>query len=101
MAAAKRASALPEVPTTAEAGFPGVEMLTWYGLLGPANLPRAVVDKWHGDVVKIVATPDFQQRIAAVAAESRASTPEEFAAFLRSENAKMARIIKAADVKAE
>jgi len=65
------------------------------------NLPRAVVAKWHSDVVKIVAMPDVQQRIAAVAAEPRASTPEEFAAFLRDENAKMAKPIKAADVKVE
>jgi tripartite-type tricarboxylate transporter receptor subunit TctC len=95
VAASKRASALPDAPTTAEAGFAGVEMLTWYGLLGP------VVDKWHADVVKVVSTPEFQGRIAAVAAESRNSTPEEFAAFLRDESAKMAKIIKAADVKVE
>jgi len=101
VAANKRASALPDAPTTAEAGFPGVEMLTWYGLLGPANLPKPLVDKWHADVVTIVKTPEFQQRIAAVAAESRASTPEEFGAFLRDESAKMAKIIKAADVKVE
>jgi tripartite-type tricarboxylate transporter receptor subunit TctC len=101
VAASKRASALPDAPTTAEAGFPGVEMLTWYGLLGPANMPKALVDKWHGDVVKVVNTPDFQSRIAAVAAESRASTPEEFAAFLRDETSKMGKIIKAADVKVE
>ena len=101
VAANKRASALPEAPTTAEAGFPGVEMLTWYGLLGPAGLPKPILDKWHGDVVKVVKTSDFQQRIAGVAAESRASTPDEFAAFLRDESAKMAKIIKAADVKVE
>ena len=101
VAANKRASSLPNVPTTAEAGFPGVEMLTWYGLLGPANMPRPIVEKWHADVVKAVKMPDFQQRIAAVAAESRASTPEEFAEFLRQENAKMGKLIKAADVKVE
>jgi tripartite-type tricarboxylate transporter receptor subunit TctC len=101
VAAGKRASALPDVPTTAEAGFPGIEMLTWYGILGPANLPRAVVDKWHRDVVKVVSAPEFQGRIAAIAAESRASTPEEFAAFLREQSAKMATIIKTAGVKNE
>jgi tripartite-type tricarboxylate transporter receptor subunit TctC len=101
VAAAKRASSLPDAPTTAEAGFPGVEMLTWYGLLGPAGMPKPLVDKWHADVVKVVKTPDFQQRIAAVAAESRASTPEEFAAFLRDETEKMGKIIKAADVRVE
>jgi tripartite-type tricarboxylate transporter receptor subunit TctC len=51
-------------------------MLTWYGLFGPPNMPRAIVDKWQQDVAKVVAMPDVQERIAAVAAEPRASTPE-------------------------
>jgi len=101
VANSKRASALPNVPTTAEAGYPGIEMLTWYGLFGPPNMPRAIVDKWQQDVAKVVAMPDVQERIAAVAAEPRASTPEEFAAFVREQYAKMGKLVKDANVKAE
>jgi tripartite-type tricarboxylate transporter receptor subunit TctC len=101
IAAPRRTPLLPNVPTTAEAGFPGVEMLTWYGLLGPANMPRAVVEKWQQDVAKIVAMPDVQERIRAVAAEPRASTPDDFAAFLREQHARMGKLVKDAAIKGE
>jgi tripartite-type tricarboxylate transporter receptor subunit TctC len=101
VAAPKRTPALPSVPTTAEAGYPGMEMLTWYGLFGPPNLPRAIVDKWQRDVARVVAMPDVQERIAAAAAEPRASTPEEFTIFVRDQYAKMGKLVKDANVKAE
>jgi len=100
-AAPKRTPALPDVPTTAEAGYPGLAMATWYGLFGPANMPRAVVEKWQRDVAKVIAMPDVQQRIADVAAEARASTPEQFTAFVREQYDTMGKLVKDANVKAE
>ncbi len=101
VAAPTRTSALPDIPTTAEAGYPGLNMATWYGLFGPANMPRAVVDKWQRDVAKVVAMPDVQKRIADAAAETRASTPEQFSQFVREQYDTMGKLVKAADVKAE
>lgn len=101
VAAPTRTPALPEVPTTAEAGFPGLNMATWYGLFGPANMPRPIVEKWQRDVAKVVALPDVQKRIADAAAEVRASTPEQFTVFVREQYDTMGKLVKAADVKAE
>jgi tripartite-type tricarboxylate transporter receptor subunit TctC len=97
----RRAAALSSVPTTAEAGFPGVEMVTWYGLFGPPNLPKALTDKWHQDVVRALALPDVQERVAGLAGETGGSRPEEFAAYIREQHAKMGKLVKDADLKAE
>jgi len=99
VAAPNRIASMPAIPTTAEAGFPSVEMLTWYGLLGPANLPKPIVDKWQQDVAKVIAMPDVQERIAAVAGVPRALPPEAFARFLADQNAKMGKLVKDADIK--
>lgn len=101
VAAPTRAKSLPNVPTTAEAGYPGVEMATWYGLLAAPNTPRAIVDKWNRDVNKVVAMPDVAQRIASVGAETRGGTPEAFGEFLRDQYQKMGALVKEANVKAD
>ena len=97
----KRASALPNVPTAAEAGFDGLEIATWYGLFGPPNLPRAILDKWQLDVAKVLQMPDVRQRITELGGEPGGNRPEEFAAFIKAEYAKMGKLVKEADVKAE
>lgn len=97
----KRASALPNVPTAAEAGFGGLEIATWYGLFGPPNLPRAILDKWQLDVAKVLQMPDVRQRITELGGEPGGNRPEEFAAFIKAEYAKMGKLVKEADVKAE
>lgn len=99
VAAPNRIASMPTIPTTAEAGFPGVEMLTWYGLLGPANLPKPIVDKWQQDVAKVIAMPDVQERMAAVAGVPRALPPDAFAKFLADQNAKMGKLVQDADIK--
>lgn len=101
VAAPARAKSLPGLPTTAEAGYPGVEMATWYGLLGPANMPRAVVDKWNQDVQRVLAMPDVARKIATVGAEVGGGSPEAFAAFLREQHAKMGTLAKEANVRAD
>lgn len=101
VASPKRASALPDVPTTAEAGFPGVEMITWYGLFGPPNLPKAITDKWQQDVARALALPDVRERIANLAGEPGGITPETFGAFIRSELTRMQKLVKDANVQGD
>ena len=97
----KRASALPNVPTTAEAGFGGLEIATWYGIFGPPNLPRAILDKWQQDIAKVLQMPDVRQRITELGGEPGGNKPEEFGAFIKAEYAKMGKLVKEADVRAE
>jgi tripartite-type tricarboxylate transporter receptor subunit TctC len=101
VASSKRAPALPGVPTTAEAGFPGVEMTTWYGLFGPAGMPKALTDKWQQDVARVLRLPDVAERVAGLAGDAGGNPPEEFAAYIRAEYAKMGKLVRDADVKAE
>jgi tripartite-type tricarboxylate transporter receptor subunit TctC len=91
----KRSPALPDVPTVAEAGIPGYEVILWYGLLGPAGLPTEVATKVHADVAGVLKMPDVQERLAGLGVEPAASTPDAFAAFLKSEIAKWDKVKKA------
>jgi tripartite-type tricarboxylate transporter receptor subunit TctC len=101
VASPRRATALPDVPTTAEAGFPGVEMITWYGLFGPANLPKAITDKWQQDVARALALTDIKERIASLAGETGGNSPEAFGAFIRSELMRMQKLVKDANVQGD
>ena len=101
VAAPVRAAALPDVPTTAQAGFPGVEMITWYGLFGPPNMPRALTEKWQQDVARALALPDVRERVAGLAGEPGGNKPDEFAAYIREQHAKMGKLVKEAGVRAE
>ena len=99
--ARQRIPQLPDVPTTAEAGFPGVEMSTWYGLSGPPGMPRPIVDKWNADVARVLQLPDVRERIDQLAGQAGGGSPEEFRSYLEREFAKMGRLVKEADVKAD
>jgi tripartite-type tricarboxylate transporter receptor subunit TctC len=101
VAAPARAAALRDVPTSAEAGFPGVEMITWYGLFGPAGMPRAVTEKWQQDVARALALPDIRERVASLAGEPGGNRPEEFAAYIRDQHARMGKLVKEAGERAE
>ena len=101
VAAPRRAAALPNVPTTAEAGFPGVDIGTWYGLFAPPNMPRALLDKWHQDVATVLQMPDVRQRIIDLGGEAGGNKPEEFGAYIRAEYAKMGKLVRDANVKSE
>ena len=90
----KRSPLLPDVPTVAESGFPGFEIISWWGLLGQAAMPKEVVARLHGEVVKIMASPDAQKRIGSLGAEIKTNTPAEFAAYIKSERAKWGQGIK-------
>ena len=93
VAGARRASTMPDLPTMEEAGYPGVEMSTWYGLFGPKGMPQEVRDTWQQAIAKIVAIPDVSERMRAVGGEPRGSTPEEFADFVKSENKRMKTLV--------
>ncbi len=92
---AKRFEALPDVPTIAEAGVPGYEYTNWYGVLAPAGTPPAVLAKLQAEIARILNLPDLRDRLSKEGAAVVASTPAEFAAFLKSEMEKAARIVKA------
>jgi tripartite-type tricarboxylate transporter receptor subunit TctC len=91
---AKRSLAAPELPTVAEAGFPGFEAITWYGMFVPAGTPAAIVGKLNVELVKILRTPDFRDWLVAQGADPAPGTPDELAAFVKSELAKYAKIVK-------
>ncbi len=98
---AKRSPALPEVPTIAEQGFPGVEATAWYGVLAPAGTSKPVVSRLHGEIVKILKQPDVVQKLDGLGFEIVGSTPEQFAAYIRSEIKKWEKVVRASGAKPE
>ena len=98
---AKRSEALPEVPTIAETGVPGYESVQWYGVLAPVGTAREIVMRLHAEIVRALRHPEVGDRLAADGAEPVGSSPEEFAAFIKSEIDKWARVARAAGIRAE
>jgi tripartite-type tricarboxylate transporter receptor subunit TctC len=94
----KRSPLLPELPTVAESGLQ-FNTSGWYGLLGPAGLPRALVTKLRNDTIRALGNADTKERFAALAVDVIGSTPEEFAAQLKQEYAQWGRVVKAAGIK--
>jgi tripartite-type tricarboxylate transporter receptor subunit TctC len=90
----KRAAALPDVPTIAEAGLPGYEAIQWYALFAPAGTPRDAVNRMHAEVAKALLLPDVGDRLAADGAEAGGSRPEEFTAFIKREIEKWTRVVR-------
>jgi len=97
----RRSTILPDVPTMAEAGFPGVETGTWYGILAPARTPPAVVAHVQREIVRILQSPDLKTRILNQGVDIVASSPAEFEKFIIAEVAKWSRVVKAAGVRAD
>jgi tripartite-type tricarboxylate transporter receptor subunit TctC len=97
----KRVSALPDVPTAAEAGLAGQEAYTLTGMLAPAGTPKAIVDLIHREVVKIVALPDVQTRLDDLGFQVVANSPDEFAARIKTEMEKWAKVIRDAKIKVD
>ena len=95
----KRSAELPDVPTLAEAGYPGVEMSTWYGLYATAGTPKPVIDRLHAELARIVQLPDVRARLASLGGEIGALTTEQFAAFARTDYERAGKLIRDARVK--
>jgi tripartite-type tricarboxylate transporter receptor subunit TctC len=98
---AKRSATLPDLPTAAESGLPGYEAIGWFGLLAPAATPRALVAKISADANKVLAEPEVKEKLLAVGAEPSGNTPEEFARFIRDDQAKWSRLMNALGIKPE
>ena len=92
--ASERSSALPEVPTVAEVGVPGYNVVLWLGVLAPAGTPGAAVNAIHREISNILKLPDVKARLATQAADPVGSSPEQFDAFIKSEIAKWAKVVK-------
>lgn len=90
----QRSPSLPDVPTIAESGYPGFEVISWWGILTQAAVPKEIVARVHGEIVKAMASPDAQKRIGALGADIKTNEPGEFAAYIRSEQAKWGQAIK-------
>ena len=95
----KRVAVLPEVPTIAEAGVTGYEAMTWNGIVAPAGMPRAMIDRLNTELNRALAEPGLQQKLAAIGAEPAGGTPEEFAKFIRSEYAKWGDVVRRSGAK--
>ncbi len=98
---AKRAPALPDLPTVAEAALPGFEFDLWLGILAPARTPRPVVNALSAEIRRVLELPDTRERMSVQGIEPRYSTPEEFDRFIRSEVARIAKIVKASGARAD
>jgi tripartite-type tricarboxylate transporter receptor subunit TctC len=99
--APKRSPLLPDVPACTEVGLPGLDANAWHAVVAPAGTPKEIVRKLHQTLAATLASPEVRSQLAAVGAEPVASSPEEFAKFMRAESDKWARVIKAGGVKVE
>jgi tripartite-type tricarboxylate transporter receptor subunit TctC len=95
----KRSRAVADVPTMAEAGFPEVIAGSWYGVLAPANTPQAIVTKLHTEIVRAANAPDVRERLENVGVDIIATTPQVFAAAIKSDLDRWSRVVKQANIK--
>ena len=98
---AKRSALLPDLPTISEAGLDGFDANNWYGLVVPAKTPRAIIDQLNAEVTRVLAMPEVKTTLFNQGLDPAPGTPEQFGAYIRSERAKWAKVIKASGAKAE
>jgi tripartite-type tricarboxylate transporter receptor subunit TctC len=98
---ARRSAVVPDVPTIAESGLPGFEQSAWHGILAPAATPPAIVGKLNDEFVRILHMPDTAERLAAQGVDVVASSPAEFAVFIRQDVAKYAKLIRTAGIRVD
>jgi tripartite-type tricarboxylate transporter receptor subunit TctC len=101
VAGKQRLAQLPDVPTAAEAGLPGFEASSWFGVVAPAGTPPAIVARLHQEIAKALRLPAMQERFAKSGAQLLGNSPDEFAKQIRDDRTKWGEIIKAANIKAE
>jgi tripartite-type tricarboxylate transporter receptor subunit TctC len=95
VSSASRLPAFPEVPTAEEAGLPGYQITTWYGVFAPAGTPAAIVNRLHADTVRAMQSPQTRAKLEGIGADASVSrSPEEFAALVRSDAARYAKVVK-------
>jgi tripartite-type tricarboxylate transporter receptor subunit TctC len=98
---AKRSSLAPQLPTLSETGLPGFDIYTWWGFMAPAGTPKEIVAKWNAEVTRILSSPEMKAFFAQQGAEPAADSPEQFAALIKSEIAKYAKIVKQSGAKVD
>lgn len=98
---ASRSNLTPQLPTVAESGVPGYEAGSWYGIIAPAGTPRVVVMKLNKEITTVLATAEFREQLMNAGADPAPNTPDEFAAYIKAEITKWARVIKLSGVKVE
>jgi tripartite-type tricarboxylate transporter receptor subunit TctC len=98
---AKRSSLMPELPTLSETGLPGFDIYTWWGFMAPAGTPKEIVAKWNAEVTRILNSPEMKAFFAQQGAEPASDSPEQFAALIRSEISKYAKIVKQSGAKVD
>jgi len=98
---AKRSPLAPELPTIAESGLPGFDISTWFGVFVPAGTPRPLVERLHAEITHALALDDVREKMLNLGAEPVGNRPEEFAAYVRAEAGKYARVIKSSGAKAD
>ncbi|MBI2318924.1 MAG: tripartite tricarboxylate transporter substrate binding protein, partial [Betaproteobacteria bacterium] len=94
LTSAERSPALPDLPTVAEAGVPGYEATSWYGIVAPARTPKEIITELNTELVKILKMPDIREKLSSQGVEPVTNTPEQFAAYIKAEIAKWAKVIK-------
>jgi tripartite-type tricarboxylate transporter receptor subunit TctC len=99
--ASHRSDMMPDVPTSAEAGFPGFEFSTWYGVTGPAGMPADITAKWQQSIAKVLQQPAVQERVKQMGGKAVANTPEQFKAFREQEYERVGKIVKQMGMKGE
>ena len=95
----ERLAVAPDLPTMAESGLPGFESLNWNGIVGPAGMPREIVSRLNREIVRAINLPDVKEKIIAQGNFAIGDSPEEFAAFIRAESDKWARVVKQANIR--
>jgi len=98
---AKRSPGAPELPTVAEAGVPGYEVVSWNGIVVPVGVPRTLVNRLNTEINQILASPDFKERIGKIGYETAGGTPEQFAELISRENKRWAEIVKRSGARAD
>jgi tripartite-type tricarboxylate transporter receptor subunit TctC len=96
---AKRSGTAPDVPTISESGLPGFDVTVWFAVLAPAATSREIVDRLHRVLVKALQASDVRERLASQGAEGVGNTPEQFTAQMKSDLAKWAKVVKAANIR--
>jgi tripartite-type tricarboxylate transporter receptor subunit TctC len=97
----KRSTGLPDIPTVAESGYPNFDASSWFGLVGPANMPTAVTEKISADIARVLAIPDIHAKFIEQGAEPVGSTPREFGQYMKDETVKWAKVVKISGATAE
>jgi len=101
VASSERSPALPDVPTFAEAGFPDMRVAVWWGVMGPAGMPKEVVTHLNREIVAALSSPDMKARLDTLSAQPIGGTPEQFAAFFADETTRWAQVVKASGAKVD